>query len=96
MASVDQIPKESFRALSERTRYQKKKVIIVEGKDDCNVFHYHLTDDEKSQILCKEIKTVGMPNTGRGNVATIIANSSCIKELDHMAAIVSNSRSNLR
>lgn len=89
MASVHQIPRESFRALAERTRYEKKKIIIVEGKDDCNVFHYHSTNDEKLLIICKEIKTIDMPNPGTGgNVATIIANATCIQEEEHISAII--------
>lgn len=88
MASVNQVPRESFRALVERTRYQRKKVIIVEGKDDYDVYHHHLTNAEKSIILCKEIKTINMPNIGRGNVATIKANASNIKDINHISAII--------
>lgn len=85
--SNNEIPLESFTALSRRARALCNKIIITEGDSDRLVYH-HYSPESSGNIICRSINTIKMPNSGMGNVGQITSNIESIASREHISAII--------
>ena len=93
MTQINDAPLEGFSAITRRLKANGKKLLIVEGKDDKDVCHFHFqsNENETRNIIVKEVAEIRMPQSVRKNTKeTILINKNIISESTNVAAIVDN------